>query len=307
VRERRGDRFDPAIVDALLAAAARPGFWEVLALEDARAEILSMRPSTEADRVVEDGCEVVCEALADFSDIKTADQRDHSRLVADVAATIGARLGLGAEEQTRLRRAGLVHDLGAVGIPFGILGKDTRSPTEEEQFRLHPYYTQRVLERVPPLADLASEASAHHERLDGRGYHRGLMGEQIQRNGRILAVADAYVRLAQRGAEPEVALVQLRPLAGAHLDGDAVDALEAAVAGGRLSRRSRPARQAGVVTKREAEVLRLLVRGLSNPEIARTLVVSRKTVERHLENIYNKLGISSRTAAVVYAVQQGLV
>jgi DNA-binding NarL/FixJ family response regulator len=61
-----------------------------------------------------------------------------------------------------------------------------------------------------------------------------------------------------------------------------------------------------VVTEREAEVLTLLARGLNNPEIARTLVVSRKTIERHLENIYNKLGISSRTAAVVYAVQHGL-
>ena len=73
-----------------------------------------------------------------------------------------------------------------------------------------------------------------------------------------------------------------------------------------MPRRGRPTGQPGVVTEREVEVLTLLARGLSNPEIARALVVSRKTVERHLENIYNKLGVSSRTAAVVYAVQQGL-
>jgi HD-GYP domain-containing protein (c-di-GMP phosphodiesterase class II) len=305
LRERRGGRFDPEIVDTLLAVAERPGFWDVLALEEARDEVLAMRPPTAADRTVRDGCEPACEALADFADIKTPDARDHSRVVADLAAAIGARLGLGAAEQTRLRRAGLLHDLGAVGIPFGILAKEALSAGEREQFELHPYYTQKVLERVAPLAELANEASAHHEWLDGRGYHRGLAGGQVPRAGRILAVADAFARLHQRGAEPERALAQLRPLAGARLDGDAVAALAGAIGGAPAPRR-RAARSAGPVTEREAEVLRLLARGLNNPQIATSLVVSRKTVERHLENIYNKLGISSRTAAVAYAVQQGL-
>lgn len=306
LRERRGGRFDPEIVDTLLAVAERPRFWAVLTLEDARDEVLAMRPPTVADRTVEDGREPACEALADFTDTKTPDARDHSRVVADLAAAIGGQLGLGAAEQTRLRRAGLLHDLGAVGIPFGILAKEARSAGEREQFELHPYYTRKVLERVPPLAELANEASAHHEWLDGRGYHRGLAGAQVPRNGRILAVADAYARLRQRGAEPEQAQAQLRPLTGARLDGDAVEALAAAISGAPAPKR-RTARSASPVTEREAEVLRLLASGLNNPQIATSLVVSRKTVERHLENIYNKLGISSRTAAVAYAVQQGLV
>jgi HD-GYP domain-containing protein (c-di-GMP phosphodiesterase class II) len=181
-----------------------------------------------------------------------------------------------------------------------------RSEGEREQFQLHPYYTQRVLERVPPLADLAGEASAHHEWLDGQGYHRGLAGAQVPPNGRILAVADAYARLRERGADAEWALGQIRPLAGERLDGHAVDALAAAIDGRVPVPKRRAVRSSVTVTEREAEVLRLLTRGLSNPQIATTLVVSRKTVERHLENIYNKLGISSRTAAVAYAVQQGL-
>ena len=310
-RERRGTRFDPEVADAFLALAEQADFWRELEQEPAQAAILAMKPATAAERSVEDQTDEVCAALADFVDIKTRRTWRHSELVADVAVGMARRLGLGPAEQTRLRRAALVHDIGKVAVPFGILAKDDRlSESEWEQYRLHPYYTQRVLERVEPLQELATDAAAHHEWVNGRGYHRQLAGEQIPLNGRILAVANAYARLARRQngqAEPADALRQLRPLVGTQFDAACFDALTESLTGAGPARKSSRRRgQANDLTAREAEVLRLLAQGLSNPQIAQTLSISRKTVEHHLEHIYGKLGISCRTSAVVYAVQQGL-
>jgi len=105
-----------------------------------------------------------------------------------------------------------------VAIPLRILEKgDRRSAREWEYYRLHSYYTQRVLERVEPLQELAPAAAAAHEWINGQGYHRQLIGEQIPLNGRILAVADTYAQLRQQQGdqgEPAEALRQLRPSVG---------------------------------------------------------------------------------------------
>ena len=310
-RERSGSRFDPAVAGAFLALAERPDFWTVLEQEPAQAGILALRPPTAADRLAEEQTEAVCEAVADLVDIKARQTWHHSSTVAEVAVGIGQRLGLAPAEQTRLRRAALVQDVGTVAVPYGILVKEGQlSESEWEQFRLHPYYTQRVLERVAPLQELVADAAAHHEWVNGQGYHRQLAGEQITLNGRILAVADAYVRLARGQGEPvapEAVLGQMRPLVGTQFDGACYQALADSLGGtGQAGRTRRRRRQPDDLTERETEVLRLLAQGLSNPQIAQTLAVSRKTIEHHLGHIYTKLGISCRTAAVVYAVQQGL-
>jgi len=276
--------------------------------------------------MLSDKIEVVCEALADFVDIKTYESWNHSRIVAEVAVGMGSYLGLGEAEQTRLRCAALVHDIGNVAIPYRILEKgDRRSASEWEYYRLHSYYTQRVLERVEPLQELAPAAAAAHEWINGQGYHRQLIGEQIPLNGRILAVADTYAQLTQQQGnqlEPEDALRKMRPLVGIQFDGSCYNALAASLTSAHLVKRTSPEhRQLGdpslllrssgqgsgqALTEREAEVLRLLAQGQSNPQIAKALVISRKTVEHHLEHIYNKIGVTCRTSAVVYAVQQGI-
>jgi HD-GYP domain-containing protein (c-di-GMP phosphodiesterase class II) len=204
-----------------------------------------------------------------------------------------------------------VHDIGNVAIPLHILEKgDRRSAREWEYYRLHSYYTQRVLERVDPLQELAPAAAAAHEWINGQGYHRQLLGEQIPLHGRILAVADTYAQLAQQQGdqgEPADALRQMRPSVGAQFDGSCYEALAASLTGTHRVQRTVPrSRQLGDLTEREAEVLRLLALGQSNPQIAKALVISRKTVEHHLEHIYNKIGVTCRTSAVVYAVQHGI-
>jgi HD-GYP domain-containing protein (c-di-GMP phosphodiesterase class II) len=312
-RERGGGRFDPVATLAFLSLAEDPNFWEpldVLASEEAVAAMVAMAPPTSAQDVLADQTEAVCEAVADFIDIKTRQDWHHSPAVAEVAVAIGRRLEFGGGDLTRLRRAALLHDVGKVAVPFGILGKGDRlSAAEREQVRLHAYYTQRVLERVGPLRELASAAAAHHEWVNGEGYHRQLAGEQIPLHGRVLAVADAYVRLTQGrddGGGTDEALTRLRQGAGAQFERACVDAL--AASRGETSPARRPPRRRGQgLSEREEEVLRLLAQGLNNPQIGQALSISRKTVEHHLEHVYTKLGISSRTSAVAYAVQQGLV
>ncbi|HWS82795.1 MAG TPA: HD domain-containing phosphohydrolase [Ktedonobacteraceae bacterium] len=200
---------------------------------------------------------------------------------------------------------------GKVAIPYSILAKgDHRSKSEWETYYLHPYYTQRILERVSPLQELATAAAAHHEWINGQGYHRQLSGEQIPLHGRILAVANTYTRYIQpeNGVDSSEALDRMRSLVDLQFDRSCYEALVTSLTNGHSSKSTvSKSQQLGNLTEREAEVLRLLAQGKSDPQIARTLNISRKTVEHHLTHIYNKIGVSCRTAAVVYAVQQGLV
>ena len=134
-------------------------------------------------------------------------------------------------ELAELRRAGLLHDLGKLSIPNSILDKpDKLTPEEWELVRLHPFFTQCVLERIRGFGPLALVAGSHHERLDGRGYHRQLRGDQIPRGGRVLAVADMYEALtADRPYRPampeETALAILEKERAVGLDPDCLDAL----------------------------------------------------------------------------------
>jgi len=312
-RERGGGRFDPAAARAFLSLAEDRDFWdplEVLGSEEAMATMIEMAPPTSAEDTPVDRIETVCEAVADFSDVKTRQDWHHSPAVAEIAVAIGRRMEFRPRDLIQLRHAALLHDVGKVAVPFGILNKGDRlSAAEREQVRLHTYYTQRVLERVGPLRELASAAAAHHEWINGEGYHRQLTGGQIPLHGRVLAVADAFVRSTQgrdNGGKSDKALTWLRQGTGAQFDHACVEALAASL--GETSPAPRTPRQRGQgLSEREEEVLRLLAQGMSNPQIGQALSISRKTVEHHLDHVYTKLGISSRTSAVAYAVQQGLV
>jgi HD-GYP domain-containing protein (c-di-GMP phosphodiesterase class II) len=311
LREKRGTRFDPEVIDVFLKIAQQSDFWQTF--DQATSEtIMAMRPSTQADQIWENQVVRICEALADFVDLKTRETWHHSRIVADVATGIGTCLGLGKGVLIKLQCAALVHDVGKVAIPVNILTKEERrSSSEWEIYRLHPYYTQRILEQVTFLQDLATVAAAHHEWVNGQGYHRQLCGEQIPFHGRILAVANTYARLIEQQGmqkEPQAALRQMRPLVGVQFDKSCYDALVQSVGVKEGAKYLSPAPQkVGPLTERECEVLRLLAQGQNTPQIGHTLGISRKTDEHHLEHIYNKIGVTCRTAAVVYAVQQGLV
>jgi HD-GYP domain-containing protein (c-di-GMP phosphodiesterase class II) len=207
-----------------------------------------------------------------------------------------------------LRRAALIHDVGMIGVPSGVW-EETKawSVAQRERARTHPYLLERMLARTPLLSEIVQCAAMHHERLDGSGYPRGLRRDAIPISGRILAVADVYQALRQprpyRSALGEAEAVEvLRSEARAgRLDAEVVHAV-LQTDGGRSRRRLE---LPGGLTKREAAVLVSLARGHSNPQIAEELSISRKTVSSHLEHIYTKLGISTRTEAALFAMQHG--
>jgi HD-GYP domain-containing protein (c-di-GMP phosphodiesterase class II) len=177
-----------------------------------------------------------------------------------------------------------------------------------EQVRLHPYHTERILSRSPFLAALAPVAGAHHERLDRSGYHRGAAGAELPLPARVLAAADAYRAMTEPRSHrkplghDEAAKVLAEEVRSERLDADVVGAvLEAA--GQPVPRLERPAG----LTEREAEVVGLLARSLQTKQIARELGISIKTADRHIQNSYAKIGVSTRAAATLFAMEHGLV
>jgi HD-GYP domain-containing protein (c-di-GMP phosphodiesterase class II) len=309
-RQRRGTQFDPQVVDlftgqtaSLFAGLDEASSWDaVIGAEPV--------PGAPGVRLAGPEFDAALEAVADFTDVKSPFTIGHSRAVADLAAQAARLAGLSDQAATLIRRAGLVHDLGRLGVPNTIW--DKRGPlshAEAERVRLHPYLTERMLVCSPALAPLAAVAVQHHERLDGSGYPRGLSGGALSPEGQILAAADFYhsrtePRPYREACDAGEAASRLRAEARAgRLNADAVTAVLSA-AGHPATRR--PARLAGL-TAREVEVLQLLARGLSNKEIAERLVISRKTVGHHLEHIYAKTGTANRALASLFAASHGLI
>jgi HD-GYP domain-containing protein (c-di-GMP phosphodiesterase class II) len=306
VRSRRGGQFDPAVADAVLAAPE-----EVLAPAaggDAWGEALGHAPDLEV-RLTDEGFDGLVRAIGDFADLKCPFALGHSRAVATLAAAAGEWLGLSAGDVRTLDRAGHLHDLGRLGVSNQVWSKaGGLTPSEWERVRMHPYLTERVLDRIPGLGAVRTVARAHHEHLDGTGYPLGVGGSMLGRSERVLAAAVAYQsalepRPYREGMGPERALARLRSRSrSGALDPDCVDAV-LAVAGHRAAR----SRRDDLLTPREREVLGLVARGLSNREISHRLVLSEKTVRNHVERTYTKIGATNRVGASLYALQHGLV
>jgi HD-GYP domain-containing protein (c-di-GMP phosphodiesterase class II) len=255
--------------------------------------------------------DVACEAIADFTDIKSPYFLNHSRDVAGLAARAAEHCGLPAGDVQLVRRAGYLHDLGKVGISAGIWGKaDALTEREWEKVRLHPYYTERVLARPARLADIGAVAALHHERLDGSGYHRGAPASMLSPAARVLAAANAYCALTELRAHrpalpPEEAAEELtRAVRAGRLDGETVRAV--LVAAGQKAPSVKKELVAGL-SEREVEVLRLIARGHTMNEVAAALVISYKTVDRHVQNIYAKIDVSTRAGATLFAMEHNLL
>jgi HD-GYP domain-containing protein (c-di-GMP phosphodiesterase class II) len=231
--------------------------------------------------------------------------------VAELAAAAAGALGCSRAEASAVRAAGFLHDLGRVAVPNGVWDRPgALSDGERERVRLHPYYTERVLERSPALAPLALLAGSHHERLDGSGYHRGSTAAQLGAGARLLAAADAYDAMThdrphRRALPPAAARAELGAMVAAGaLEKRTVDAvLEAAGAAPLRTRQRHPAG----LTDRELEVLRLIAQGRTNKQIAEALVVTEKTAGHHVEHIYAKAGVSTRVGAALFAMHHDLI
>jgi HD-GYP domain-containing protein (c-di-GMP phosphodiesterase class II) len=234
--------------------------------------------------------------------------------VGDLGQAIARRLGLPESQVSTIRQAALMHDVGLAAVPSYALDRprDKLSQAEQEILRLHPYHAERIFARVA-LDRVVPLVAAHHERMDGRGYYRGLAGEQIPVGARITAVADTFDELTHvtpdhEALEPELALRKLQDEAGRGLWSEAVHVLAQELgASGPLQPKRRPATQPAGLTEREVEILRMLARGMSRRQIADELVLSQHTVRHHLEHIYSKVGVGTRVAATLFAVEHDLI
>jgi HD-GYP domain-containing protein (c-di-GMP phosphodiesterase class II) len=306
VRRRAGTQLDPNLAELLVERAD-----ELLAdLDeiDAYQAVLDIEPEP-VRRVEKNQLADVTRTFGNLVDLKSPWLHGHSAGVGDLAAAASGMLGLRDDVGT-VRIAGYLHDLGRVGVSSAIWDKaGPLSGIERDQARLHAYHSERILARIPPLTGLAKLAGQHHERCDGSGYHRGSTAAQLSMASRVLASADAYRRLIEdrpyrRALVPARAADRLEAEARAgRLDHDAASAVIEAAGLRRAARRSRPAD----LTERQVEVLRLVSRGLSNAEIADRLVLSRRTVEHHVQDIYLKIGASTRAGAAMFAMQHGLL
>lgn len=234
-RDRSGRWFDPHVVAA--CAGMEDEIADALGLgEHALHHRVSACEPGGASMLAGPGTlDRIAQGFADAVDAKSPFTAAHSRRVTGIALRIAEGLGLALVARDELRRAALLHDIGKLGLPNAILDKPgALTGTEWDAVRMHPYYTQRILEHVGGFRRLARVAGAHHERLDGRGYHRGLRAESLSTEARVLAVADIYEALTSarpyRPALPdEVALRLMEKDRGTGLCPEALDALSAEV------------------------------------------------------------------------------
>ncbi len=324
-RSKRGKTLDSNVVDAFLELASDEAFWRGLESESVWDEVRGMEPESPYRYLSEPRLDDVASAFADFADLKSFYSAGHSRRVAALVEAMAKRLGQDPLNVKQIRRAALMHDVGLVAVPSFVLHKSESAltPSEWELLRLHPYYAERILGRVPAFAPLIPLVVAHHERPDGRGFHRGISLGQIPPGACIIAVADAFDELTHAAPgrpalDLDSALRELAQGIGTRFTPACFDALiwavgkESAPEIEQVEERDssadplRAAWPAGL-TDREVDVLRLLSTGASRRDMAEELAVSEHTIRHHLEHIYGKIDVHTRVAATLFAIEHDLL
>ena len=311
-RDRRDRTYDPALADLFVEHGL--GWFDRLARSEPWDAVLALEP--EPHRVLEgDELEDALLIVADFVDLKSPYAGGHGRRCAELAADAARVLGFTGDAVTTLRRAALVHDFGVTGVSNAILDKAgplTRS--EFDRVELHPMLTEQMLRRSPALEALNPAACGHHERCDGSGYHRRVRADAGDPSACVLAATEVYVGMTtERADRPafsgEAAAAELGRLeSNGVLESRATRAVLVAAGHGEPTARvkRRPESPAGL-SRREVDVLRLAARGLTTREIADELVISPKTADHHIQHIYAKIGVSTRAAAALWAIQNEVV
>jgi putative nucleotidyltransferase with HDIG domain len=235
VRARSGSWFDPGLVGAFERVANDPGFWAVLASAAVDRAVLSLEPAEHSVPLDDDYLDDIAAAFGQVVDTKSPYTSGHSVRVALYTDLIAEQMGVSAPRRRWLRRGALLHDVGKLGVSNSVLDKPGVLDREEwDAVRLHARYTEEILSRIGPFAELARIAAAHHERLDGSGYPRGLNADEIAIETRIITTADIFDAITAvrpyRGAIPvEKALAMMAQTVGTALDADCFEALRRAV------------------------------------------------------------------------------
>jgi HD-GYP domain-containing protein (c-di-GMP phosphodiesterase class II) len=198
LRKRDGRWFDPSITKVAFTLEQDDAFWRDM---DGGFRIAALRIASPAavQTASESTVDEICDAFASIIDAKSSFTSEHSARVTRYSLDLGSMLGFGPIRMSMLKRSALLHDIGKLGVPTSILDKNGKL-TEEEfaTVRRHPADTERILSMISGFDRITQIAAAHHERLDGRGYHRGLDETGLDDEMRILAVADVFDALSAK-------------------------------------------------------------------------------------------------------------
>ncbi|HEY6195826.1 MAG TPA: HD domain-containing phosphohydrolase [Candidatus Eisenbacteria bacterium] len=197
VERRSGKWFDPAVVKACQGLEPLLARWIAMSTRELRDEIAQAEPGQDSMPVRTATLQHVAHVFAGIVDAKSAFTGAHSQRVAEVAVAVARQLGWGRDRVEETRSAALLHDLGKLSVPNSILDKPgALDPPEWEIMRMHALYTERILEHVKGFEWFAFASAAHHERMDGTGYCRGLEAASLPELSRVLAVADVFDALS---------------------------------------------------------------------------------------------------------------
>jgi putative nucleotidyltransferase with HDIG domain len=236
IKRRSGSWFDPIFVATFLRLSDGDEFWDTLASADLDKIVLSLEPGQTIRLADEDYLDDIAAAFARVIDAKSPFTSGHSERVALFTDLIAEEMGYDAARRRWVKRAALLHDIGKLGVSNSILDKNGKlDGVEWEAMKAHAAHSEAILEKIAVFADLARVAGAHHERLDGKGYPRGLSGDAICIDTRIISTADVFDALTAdrpyRAAMPvSKALAILQEGSGASHDARCIAALERAIA-----------------------------------------------------------------------------
>lgn len=232
-RERAGVMFEPALVDALHAATAAPGFWDALAPAALEEHLQRARPGRPDVLASLADIRALAHLFAHVVDAKSPFTARHSEGVAALASHLARRAGMSEDRRELLDIAALLHDLGKLRVPDEIL--DKAAPLDAEEWavmRRHAWDSFEILGRVEGFGAIAHWAGLHHETPVGDGYPEVLRGARLPLEARIISVADVFQALAQdrpyrKGlAPPEILAILKQDAARGHLAPEIVALVE---------------------------------------------------------------------------------
>ena len=236
VRLRAGQWFDPQLVQAFETVTQAASFWDTLSSPDIDSAILALEPASHEVPLDEDYLDDIAAAFGQVVDSKSPYTSGHSARVALYTDMIAEMLDLPPARRRWLNRGALLHDVGKLGVSNSVLDKAGALDRDEwDAVKLHAGYTEAILSRIHAFAELARVAGAHHERLDGGGYPRGLSADDIEIETRIITTADIFDAITAerpyRGAIPiPQALDMMEKTVGTAIDASCFAALKQAIA-----------------------------------------------------------------------------
>lgn len=207
IRLRAGRWFDPRLVEAFEQIAEVEVFWTTLSSPQIGEAVLALEPASHVVALDDDYLDDIAAAFGQVVDSKSPYTSGHSARVALYTDLIAEQMGLSFERRRWLKRGALLHDVGKLGVSNSVLDKPGKLDADEwAAVQAHAMYTETILARIEAFAELARVSAAHHERLDGKGYPRGLLADEISIETRIITTADIFDAITAerpyRGAIP---------------------------------------------------------------------------------------------------------